>query len=619
MNLKYTIVLAAGLAACKHENKPQATQQQVTTRADDAHSFSDPKQAVVKHLNLKLTVDFDKKQICGMADWAISAKKGAKTIIFDTNDLQIDSVKVDGDSTSYSLGHEDEFLGRPLNVKINSASKRVSIWYKTSSDAAALQWLNPQQTADKKYPFLFTQSEAILARSWVPCQDSPGIRFTYDAKVSVPKELMAVMSASNVTQKNTSGTYQFNQKNAIPSYLMALAVGDLEFRSLGRNTGVYAEPSVIKKAAWEFEGLQKMMDSAEKLYGKYRWGRYDVLVLPPSFPFGGMENPELTFATPTIIAGDRSLVSLLAHELAHSWSGNLVTNATWNDMWLNEGFTNYFERRIMEKMEGKNYADMLAQLGFQELQGTLQDLGATNPDTKLKLDLKGRNPDDGLTDIAYEKGYCLLRVMENAAGRERFDAFLNKYFASHAFQTITTEEFINYYYKELIKGDKALGDKIAIEKWVYEPGLPDNCPKFTSARFDEVNKALEQWINGTAASALPTNAWSSHEWLHFVRHLPENITTTQMKELDKAFHFTQSGNSEVLGAWLLLSVKKRYVAAYPALNTFLENVGRRRFILPIYKQLAASEDGKKMAKDIYSKARPNYHYVAQESIDNLLK
>ncbi|UKJ07846.1 M1 family metallopeptidase [Solitalea lacus] len=618
MKIKYIALLSLAILACKPERK-SSPREKTPIRPNDIHSFSNPTEAWVKHLNLTLSVDFENRQLLGVAVWDIETKEKTESIVFDTNNLLIDSVKVDNQTTAFSLGHEKKYLGRPLNITIGPKTKKVAIWYKTSPKAEALQWLNPQQTADKTHPFLFTQSQAILARSWIPCQDSPAIRFTYDASVKVPSNLMALMSATNPIGKTSNGQFQFKQKNPISSYLLALAVGDLEFRSLGKNSGVYAERSMIKKCAWEFAGLPKMIEAAEKLYGPYRWGRYDVLVLPPSFPFGGMENPELTFATPTIIAGDRSLVSLVAHELAHSWSGNLATNASWNDMWLNEGFTVYFERRIMEAMEGKDYTNMLSVLGFQELQATITDLGPASADTKLKLNLKDRNPDDAVGDIAYEKGFCLLKTIENNVGRAQFDAFLKKYFSSYAFKSISSEEFIDYYYKELIGNKKTLAKKIDIENWVFEPGLPANCPKFTSSRFIAVDTALNQWVRGKGAASLNTKNWSSHEWLHFVRHLPNTLSTEKMKELDKAFGFTNTGNSEVLTAWLTLAINNHYVEAYPSLARFLNHVGRRRFLLPLYNALTTTEEGKKMARDIYSTARVNYHFVSQQSIDELLK
>jgi aminopeptidase N len=388
---------------------------------------------------------------------------------------------------------------------------------------------------------------------------------------------------------------------------------------LGNRTGIYAEPVSLNDAAYEFAELEQMLVTAEKLYGKYRWDRYDLLLLPPSFPFGGMENPRITFLTPTIIAKDRSLTSLVAHELAHSWSGNLVTNATWNDFWLNEGFTVYFERRIMEAMYGKDYADMLKVLGMQDLQNTLEELGPDSPDTRLKLNLEGRDPDDGLTDIAYEKGNYFLLNIENAVGREKFDQFLNGYFQKFAFQTMTTDAFIQYLESELIKHDPELAQKINYEAWIFKPGIPKNAIKVSSSRFEQVEKSAEAWKKGQPASEIATKDWSSHEWLHFLRALPEQLSAAQMQELDQTFRFTQSGNSEILAAWLEIAVKNNYEPANKALENFLVHVGRRKFLIPLYKALMTSPDGKEKARAIYAKARPNYHAVATSTIDAFFK
>ncbi|MBL7983803.1 MAG: aminopeptidase, partial [Flavobacteriales bacterium] len=416
----------------------------------DKHSYADPTQAVITHLDLDIRVDMATRTISGKAMYDLERKKG-KTVVFDTDGLTIDSVTLtDGTPVPFNLG-DSTFLGRALTVELPDSADRISIAYRCGQGARALQWLSPEQTADKRNPFLFTQGQAILTRTWIPVQDSPGIRFTYAAKVTVPSHLMALMSAENPQERSPDGVYRFRMDKPIPAYLVALAVGDLEFKPIDARTGIYAEPSVIEKAAWEFADMGKMVTAAESLYGPYRWGRYDVIVLPPSFPFGGMENPMLTFATPTIIAGDRSLTALIAHELAHSWSGNLVTNATWDDFWLNEGFTVYFEHRISEMLYGKDYNDMTSLLGHQDMLATIQELeGGRHPeDTRLKLDLVGRDPDDGMTDVAYEKGCGLLRVLENKVGREKFDAFLRGYFDRFAFQSMTTEAFIAYLDQEL--------------------------------------------------------------------------------------------------------------------------------------------------------------------------
>ncbi len=605
----------------KNDITMTTTELEAQRASADVHSYARPAEAVAKHLDLDIAVDFNQKIISGRATYQIENLTKTDRIVFDTRDLQIEKVYLDGSEqeATFELGEKNKFLGQPLTVNIEPETKSVTIVYKTSPEAAALQWLNPQQTAGKKHPFLFTQSQAILARTWIPIQDSPGIRITYNAKVKVPKELMAVMSAENPQQRNNTGEYTFSMKQAIPSYLMALSVGDLAFKPIGNLTGIYAEPATLDAAVYEFAEMDKMLVAAEKIYGKYRWDRYDLLVLPPSFPFGGMENPRLTFVTPTVLAKDRSLTSLIAHELAHSWSGNLVTNATWNDFWLNEGFTVYFERRIMEELYGKDYADMLNVLGYQDLQATIAELGKDSEDTRLKLDLEGRDPDDGLNDIAYEKGNAFLQNIERAVGRERFDEFVNKYFQTFAFQSTNTDLFLNFLRKELIKGDEQLAEKINIEGWVYTAGLPEDHVKPNSKRFAQVEQAYTSWKNGTAAAKLNTKDWSSHEWLHFIRMLPEKMTQDQMRDLDTAFNFTNSGNSEVLAAWLLHAINNNYTTADKALETFLTNVGRRKFLVPIYKALVATPEGKKKALEIYAKARPNYHAVSTVTLDEMIK
>ncbi|MEL7341975.1 MAG: M1 family aminopeptidase/hydrolase, partial [Bacteroidota bacterium] len=375
-------------------------------------------------------------------------------------------------------------------------------------------------------------------------QDSPGIRFTYDARVKVPKRLLAIMSATNPTEKSEDGVYLFKMEQPIPAYLLALAVGDLEFAPLGERSGVYAEPSVLKAATYEFGEVEEMMNIAEQLYGPYKWERYDIVVLPPSFPFGGMENPRLTFATPTILAGDRSLVSLVAHELAHSWSGNLVTNATWNDFWLNEGFTVYFENRIMEALKGRDYSEMLAYISYQDLTGEVSDMGQESPDTRLSIELSGRNPDDGMTSIAYDKGYYFLRLIEETVGREAFDAFLKEYFSEHAFQTMDTETFLVELDTKLLNKYPGAKEEIGVNKWVKQTGIPDNIPVAKSKRFQQVSDALTSWIAGMPADQLEVSEWSTHEWLHFIRILPDSISKDQLARLDAAFGFTKSTNSE---------------------------------------------------------------------------
>ena len=604
--MKHTWILLLTLISC------QTKEMAINIKSNDYHTAASRTDARVQHLSLDISVDMNKHIITGIAKYKLSEDASSDTIYFDTKDLNILAVS-DADlqkSLQFKILKKDKILGSALEIILNKNTKNISIEYSTSENAAALQWIDSS--------FLYTQSQAILARSWIPCQDGPGIRFTYDAKVRVPSSYLALMSAENPQAKNDSGVYYFKQTRPIPSYLMALAVGDLQFKSLSENTGVYALPNQIQQCAEEFSDLPKMLSAAEKLYGKYQWNRYDVLVLPASFPFGGMENPELTFATPTIIAGDKSLVSLLAHELAHSWSGNLVTNATWDDFWLNEGFTVYFERRIMEAIEGKEYNDMLQVLGYQDLQEELKSFGKNNPDTKLYLDLKDRDPDDGLTDIAYEKGALFLIHIERIVGREKFDEFLKNYFQSNAFKTMDTKGFIAYLNSNLIKNDKAIADKINADAWIYHSDLPNDIPSITSKKLDIVDSTLTKFTKGEKLTKLNFKDWSSHEYLYFIRGLPKELSKEQMDEIRAKFNFATSGNSELEAAWFEHAINHQYEIDYPALEEFLIKVGRRKFLMPLYTALIQTEKGKDIAKKIYLKARKNYHYVAIQSLDELL-
>ncbi len=582
------------------------------------HSYGNYDAVSISHISLDLSVDFDAKSIKGSAELSIDNHGKAKEIILDHRDMIIESTEVDGRKVGFKTGDYDSILGAALLIPIAEASKKVKVFYHTKPEAAALQWLNPAQTNDKKAPFLFSQSQAILARTWIPLMDAPAIRFTYEARVKVPKELMALMSANNPTEKSADGTYTFKQTNPIPSYLMAISAGDLAFKSLGRNSGVYAEPGYLEKCAWEFADLQRMIDSAEELYGPYRWGRYDVLVLPPSFPFGGMENPELTFATPTIIAGDRSLVSLVAHELAHSWSGNLVTNETWNDFWLNEGFTVYFEQRIMEKIYGQPYAEMQAALARGELQRTVDELLVdAEEDTRLYLDLDGRDPDEGVSDIAYEKGRFFLRSIEKVVGRPQWDAFVKEYFSQHAFQTMTTKRFLDYLDRALLSKNPDWKDKVKAEEWIYKPGLPGNIEIVHSTELDKVEEDVKLFAGPGAVAAFNPQGYTTHHWLYFLRRLPR-IDLATVQALDDKFHFSQSGNSEILCDWFQVAIRYNYSESYPQLRAFLAHVGRRKFLLPLYKALASTPDGKKLAREIFEASKAGYHSVATNTLQDLL-
>jgi leukotriene-A4 hydrolase len=580
--------------------------------ASDPHTWSKPNQARVTHLDWKAKVDFANKKIEAEATYKIKNLTDTNAIVLDAKGLAIHKVLVNGKEVTYHLSEEKPYIGSALSIPIDSSSTTVSVVYQTTEAAEALLWV------DGEKPFLFTQSQAILGRTWIPCQDSPGVRITYNAEVEVPAHLMALMSAENPTVKATDGIYRFKMDQPIPAYLIALAVGDVEFRAIGATTGVYAQPQLIDLAASEFSEMQQMVDAAENLYGKYVWGRYDVLVLPPAFPFGGMENPKLTFATPTILAGDKSLVSLVAHELAHSWSGNLVTNATWNDFWLNEGFTVYFEQRIMEAVYGRERSEMLAQLARQELDATLLEMKETkmDQDTRLKLSLNDRSPDDGMTDIAYNKGYFFLRLLEETTGREKFDAFLKGYFDAHAFQVMETESFIDYLRKNLITPEQE--SAIGLQDWIYGEGLPTNIPIVNTQKFLLIDNVRTAYESGKIeAKNIAWAKWSYQERVHFISNLAPSINAAKMAELDAQFGITNTGNNEVLFVWLVKTIDRKYTPAYQQLQHFLVTVGRRKFVAPLFEEMVKT-DQLVLANKIYDKARPGYHAVTVGTVDELL-
>ncbi len=636
LTLAGLLAAAAGaivLSGCtpKDSTTASATVKAIVDRTPDDHSYAKPQEARVTHIDLDLTADFESRTLRGTASLTLETQANAKQVILDTKALDIEGVTdASGAPLKYTLGQGDPMMGRPLTINLPQGAQKVVVRYRTTKDGTALQWLDPAQTAGKAQPFLFSQGEEINTRTWIPTQDSPAIRQTYSARIVVPHALTAVMSADGkltpdgeaVPGEAGEHAFRFTMSKPIAPYLIAVAVGDIGFKAEDEHNGVYAEKVMLDKAAYEFADVGKMVDAAQKLYGPYPWGRYDVLVLPPSFPYGGMENPTLTFVTPTVITGDRSLVSLVAHELAHSWSGNLVTNATWEDFWLNEGFTVYFENRIMEQVYGKDRADMLKVLGYQELQGTLKDLDSSGHAnfTELHPDLKGINPDDYFTDVPYEKGAAFLRMLEAHFGRARFDAYLKGYFARYKFKSMTTEGFLADLRVNLLHNDDDLEKSLKIHEWIYGKDLPDNVVVPTSAALDEVGQQVKAFVAGADPKTLNVTDYSSPQWQYFLTQMPDTLTVDQMVTLDKTFDFTQSHNDEILFDWLVLSVKHGYRPALPALETFLTSQGRAKFCTPLYQALMKTPDpwGPQLAKRIYAEARPGYHFLTREAVDPIV-
>jgi hypothetical protein len=584
----------------------------------DIHSHAQPSRVRVTHVSLDLDVDFGKRRIAGTADLAFERIDPEAPLVLDQQSLAIAEVTgPDGKARAFEVGEEKANLGSALTIHLVPGDERVRVRYATTGGALALMWLDPEQTADGKQPFLFTQGESVFTRTWIPLQDTPGVRVTYDATVRVPAPLTAVMSAESTTAESAGpGVFRFRMLQPIPSYLIALAVGDIEFRPISQRCGIWAEHSVAKGAHDELDDMEKMVASAEKLFGPYRWGRYDLIVLPPSFPFGGMENPCLTFATPTILAGDKSLVSLVAHELAHSWSGNLVTNATWSDFWLNEGFTVYFEQRIMEAVYGRERALMEEQLSKADLIREMKDLDPR--DQVLRIDLAGRHPDDGFSGVPYTKGALFLMRIEEIFGRARFDRFLQSWFDSHPFQSVTTADFVAFLERDLLAQDPAAAKRIDLHAWLDEPGLPPDCPEPSSPLLAQVDHEIAVFVDTKDPRRLDTAGWVTQQWLHFLEGVAARIDREQMERLDGAFHLTSVGNNEILCVWLRLGVQCGYEPADATLESFLMRVGRRKFLEPLYRELARTPAGLERARRIYARARPRYHAVSTGTIDEIL-
>jgi aminopeptidase N len=623
------LLTAACGSAAQDDARPSAARPAIapiltTPDARDIHSYARPLEARVTHVALDLAVDFDTKRIGGAATLDIERRPDAREIILDDKGLEISAITdAKRQPLQWRVGASDLNLGAPLAITLRPDTQRIVIRYTSAPDAGALQWLTPAQTAGKRRPFLFSQGQAIENRSWIPTQDSPGIRQTWDATIRVPPGMTAVMSAPRAAQPMTQGgesLFKFAMPHNVPPYLIAIAVGDLAFKPLGPRSGVWTEPSMLDAAAYELADTEKMIDAAERLYGPYRWGRYDLLVLPPAFPFGGMENPTLTFLTPTFIAGDRSLVSLIAHELAHSWSGNLATNATWSDFWLNEGLTTYAERRIVEVLYGPKIAAQQVALGVDALDKAVADNGGrTGADTRLRIDLTGRNPDEGTSDIAYEKGAAFLRTIEAAVGRERFDAFLKGWFERHSFAPVTSTMFLTDLRRHLINGDEALERQLQLDAWVDRPGIPANIARPDAEAFAEVDRAARAFAGGGVPDQAAWSRWTTDERLRFIGRLPRKLPKQRLGALEKAFDLNSIRNMEVRFAWLDLAVANRYDPAVSSLEQFLGAQGRRKFVRPLIQALAADAGwGRPIAVRIYARNRASYHPLTTRDLDKLM-
>jgi leukotriene-A4 hydrolase len=593
----------------------------------DAHSHARPWEARVTHLSLALAVDFHARRLSGRAVLEVAAETAeAVTLTLDVRGLAIHAIATEGgEPLEYELGESDPIVGAPLRVRLPAGVRRVAVTYSTEPGADALQWLAPEQTFGGVHPLLFTQGQPIYARTWLPVQDSPGVRLTFDARITVPAGLVALMGAEQLGPVDDphapdgTVTFGFRMPVPIPAYLVALAVGDLGRRELGPRTAVFAEPTVLDRAAYELAEVESMLAAAESLVGPYLWGRWDVVIMPPSFPFGGMENPRLTFASPTLLAGDRSLTTVFAHELAHAWAGNLVVNATWRDFWLNEGTTVYLELRLNEALWGAERAGLLRSWGHLELEGAVSRMGAAHPDTRLRYDLAGRDPADGVTVIPYLKGAAFFWALEDVVGRARLDAWLRGWFERQAFRSVTTADLLASVREHLFTDAERAAPPVDLAAWTDEPGLPPVAAPALHPRLSRIDAAAKAVLAGASPRGLDVAEWIPQEWRHFLTALVAGAPSLALLDsLDAAFALSTSGNAEVLAPWLRLEARAERREAEGRIEAFLLGTGRLKFLRPLYADLLTSPWGDALARRVYATARPRYHALSRSSLDRLL-
>jgi len=581
----------------------------------DVHSYADTSQGQITHLALSYSVEFEMKVLHGEGRYTFDQPVSG-SLFLDTRGLTIESVSCEGTEVAWELDQADDIKGERLHIHDLPGSASLSISFHTSPEASALQWLQASQTVGGEHPFLYSQCQSIHARSVFPCQDTPSVRFTYDAVLRVPEPLTAVMAAAPGEFSSSDGIVEcrFQMPQPIPSYLFAFAVGRITSKDLGPRSRIYAEPESLEEAAWEFEHVEAMIDGAEELFGPYIWDRFDMLLMPPAFPYGGMENPRLTFLTPTIIAGDRSLTSVVVHELAHSWTGNLVTNASWEDFWLNEGWTVYAERRILEKLDGRESSELASIIGRNNMFTDMDYFGRDADPTCLKFSHEGKSPDAVMSRVAYEKGFSFIVALERAVGRDVFDTFIQRYINEHRFQSLTTEEFVAFLQEHLPEA----ADHVDLDTWLYAPGFPEDAPAFQSTLLEDVERAVESYADGELPTAEEFDRWTPAQKELFLQRLPEQIPVDDCKLLHDRLHLKDAHNKQLLTAYLLIAIRSGYEDSLPEVELLLEHVGRGLFVRAIYRALASSTWSKEYARPLFLRLKDRYHPIVQRGVDRVL-
>jgi leukotriene-A4 hydrolase len=624
----------ASIAANASAGSPRADLSPMQSGLD-YHSFSNIEQFKVTHIELNLRADFRNKVLFGEA--ALEIKRldpGAAELVLDTRDLDVRDVSEKPSnvmgalsksettwvSRPFHLDKADPLLGSPLVIDLppnRKSTETIKIEYVTSPGAPSLHWVDDRLTSGKHHPFMYTLSSPIGARGWMPVQDTPLARATFSALIHTDRELLAVMTARNDPEVKHNGEYSFVMRDAIPPSLMALAVGDLRFKATGARSGVYAEKPLVADAAKEFIDTDALLAAAERMFGPYRFERFDVVVMPPTFPIAEAGYPRAAFVSPTALPGDRSRESIVARALAESWAGDLVSGATARDAWISAGLAGYMQARIVEAVYGAPQAATERALAEKSLHADLARMSAA--DQALAVDLRGRDPGLGLREAPDRKAALLFAYLDGKFGRERFDGFLKSCFDHFAFKSITTEEFLAYLKENLLDKSPGLVTPAEVSAWVGEPGLPKNAPLAAQPIYEPVDAARTAWLGGKlAAKKLDTRGWVTPQWVYFLDNMPAALRREQLQDLDQAFDFTRTPNAEIASSWFMLVIKNTYQPSYARLEEFLKTTGRRSLIEPLYVELMKTPAGEALAKRVYPQARPAYQAQTAALLDAIV-
>ncbi len=586
----------------------------------DIFSSSEPKRITTHHIDLDLMVDFATKTLQGKATLQLENLSGTRQLVLDTRGLEISLVTADGVSTPWQLG-ETTADGRPLVIDITSATRAVTVQYSTRPEADGLFWMQPAQTTGRVSPYLYSQNEPDSARSWIPLQDTPSVRITYNAVVRVPAGMMALMSAENPTSLRADGVYSFRMDQPIPSYLIALAVGRLQFRALDERTGIYAEPELLNTAVNELHYIPDMVDAAEKLLTPYPWKRYDVLLMPPTYIVGGMEHPRLNFLNPAVVTGNLPAQvvpsSLVAHELAHSWAGDLVTLSTWSDVWLNEGITSYLTLRILEEVDGRGRAEH----GYFADRSTYESIVASNPTphtTMLHRPFRtGERPGSAFSSTAYIKGDLFIKTLEDIAGRIELDRFLKLWFEALAFRWADDRMFIRLFEASVLARQPQLRDTVRLEQWIYESGLPANVTApLTSTLYQSAAAAASSFRGGRNASEFAKVGWRVLDLDLFLRIAIVDVER-RMTEVDAAFALSTWTTPPLI--WMQASARTGYLPARAAIERVLSRGGPNSWVTSLYENLYYTPASREFARQMYEKYRDRYDPSVQSYVDRLMR